>query len=579
MPDNKEAYELPLLGNKESYIITPIFIANNQSSGMQPMAAHALNEYVANMGLEVVKRIRPSTETLGAMGVGAGVANETIVAKIEPERAEIIRQTLPPNLVISKDRILNYGDPVKPKITLTPLYATPNLVTRKFKFQIVGKNKEALDKITVQLVGDGYPVDGVTNENGEIELEIQTVSANLPRFLQLMAPHSYRDIYLSHPQIEENKVNIIQMQLINENPEQNSLGWGQKLLGIDKLPKGIDGKGVKIAIIDSGCDNSHPLLQHIRYGRDFTANTDPANWNQDVIGHGTHCAGIIAARQIKENGMRGFAPESEVHILRVFPGGAYSSLIDAIYYCIEQQIDVINMSLGGDSNIDVGIEQALTLAVQNGIACIVAAGNSGDSVKYPASSPQTLAVSAIGYTKELQPNTWEYTTVQEGLVATDGVFSPNFTCFGPEIAVCAPGVDIISTVPGGHFELMSGTSMAAPHITGIAALLLAHHPVFQNEFKVRNVQRVKSLFDMIRTICTPYPLGPIRVGAGLPKLDQVITALQATLSPSRIGTAITATPAGIPLTSISNSLRPLGALPGISYGWNIQPTTNSNRFY
>src|SRR5262249_28432838 len=135
---------------------------------------------------------------------------------------------------------------------------------------------------------------------------------------------------------------------------------------------------------------------------------------------------------------------------------------------------------------------------------------------------------------------WDATTVLPELVAPDGIFSPIFSAFGPDIGVCAPGVAIVSTVPGG-FEPLSGTSTAAPHVTGLAALLLAHHPLFQGPLAARTSQRVAGLFNMIRALCVPSPLGPARTGAGLPRLIGVEHVLrpsvqqQADASGPRVG--------------------------------------------
>jgi subtilisin family serine protease len=79
------------------------------------------------------------------------------------------------------------------------------------------------------------------------------------------------------------------------------------------------------------------------------------------------------------------------------------------------------------------------------------------------------------------------------VVSSDGFFSARFTCFGPEVGVCAPGVAILSSVPPDNFAVWDGTSMAAPHVTGLAALVLAHHPDFQGAYKVRNAPRVEQL--------------------------------------------------------------------------------------
>jgi subtilisin family serine protease len=220
--------------------------------------------------------------------------------------------------------------------------------------------------------------------------------------------------------------------------------------------------------------------------------------------------------------LRGFAPDAEIHVIKVFPGGQFSNLLEALDYCVDLDIDIVNLSLGSPQPSEA-IEQKLEEAALHGIACVVAAGNSG--VQYPASSRYTLAIGAVGRLNEFPETTWDATTVLPNLVAGDGIFSPAFSAFGPEVAVCAPGVAIVSTVPGG-FEPQSGTSTAAPHVTGLAALLLAHHPLFQGPLRSRGQQRVAALFGMIRSLCVPYGFGAERVGAGLPRLHGLEQLLQ-----------------------------------------------------
>ena len=518
---------------KTKYMISPRHNLNVQMAGFQPMSTSSMDQTLTTLGIDVIGHIKRSEGTIQTLGVGGNQATDIVLTKIEPNRAELLKKTLPINLMIAEDKPLHYRDSIQSKEefpSIRKFSSTAETKTRKFKFRILGDNEKPLSKVTVQLTGDTFPNQAITNEQGEIEIEVVTLGDTPPRLLSVMVANSYWDLYLPNPKIVENTINIIKMRpfsdTVSDFPKQFQYGWGQRLMGLDKLPKEINGSGIKIAIIDSGCDNTHPLLQHIQFGKDFTENSNENSWNQDSIGHGTHCAGIIAAHGEENTMMRGFAPKAEIHILKVFPGGQYSSLIQALDYCINHQIDVINMSLGGDSEINSIVEETLQIAAQNGIACIVAAGNSGDAVKYPASSHQTLAVAAIGSLKNLHPYTWEATQVKEGTVTTDEMFSPSFTCFGPEIAVCAPGVEIISTVPGGAFDAMSGTSMAAPHITGLAALLLAHHPLFSTQYQARNSQRVAALFNIICSLCTPYNLDSSRTGYGLPKLDKIITVLQ-----------------------------------------------------
>src|SRR5262249_62388357 len=138
-------------------------------------------------------------------------------------------------------------------------------------------------------------------------------------------------------------------------------------------------------------------------------------------------------------------------------------------YCVDLDIDLVNLSLGSPQPSEA-IEQKLEEAALHGVACIVAAGNSGGRVQFPASSRYTLAISAVGRLNEFPEASWDAATVLPNLVASDGIFSPTFSAFGPEVAVGGPGVAIVATGPGG-FEAQPGSFPAAPPPTGHAPLL------------------------------------------------------------------------------------------------------------
>jgi subtilisin family serine protease len=287
-------------------------------------------------------------------------------------------------------------------------------------------------------------------------------------------------------------------------------------MGLDHVPPSFDGAGVRIAVIDSGAAPTHRNLRGVTHGESMVGN-DRMAWAVDTIGHGSHCAGIIAGGPVGPGGgIRGFAPAAEIYVCRIFPGGRFSDLVSALDYCMEQGIDVANMSLGGGEPSRI-IEERIVRAKQMGMACIIAAGNSSGPVQFPASTPHCLAVAALGKWGEFPEDSYHSQQALDGFQSRDGYFPAKFSCFGPEIDVCAPGVGIVSSLPADGFGAWDGTSMATPHVTGLAALVLAHHPDFKGAFQNRDARRVERLFQILKETATPLQFGdPNRTGAGLP---------------------------------------------------------------
>jgi subtilisin len=518
------------------------------SAGLRPMSAATVRSVIGQLpGVEVVRVLRPRHGP-STLSLTADEATEAYVVQIDPDRVEPIRQMTYPQLVVEEDALLEYGTPAGltcPTATrLASWNSAGGVETRQIRFRVVSDGDRPLAGVGVSLAGEGFPQEGRTDKRGELTLPLVTLPGRRARTLFVSAPSQFWDHYLAEPELSDTEVNVVRLRAIEETvagfPGRFRYGWGQIQMGLDRIPDTLTCRGVRIAIVDSGADTSHPLLRHIKLGLDLTDKANLQTWTQDVVGHGSHCAGIIAARDESGQMLRGFAPEAEIHVLKVFPGGRFSSLLEALDYCLEFDIDVVNLSLGSPQRSQA-IDQKLEEAALHGIACIVAAGNSGGSVQYPASSPYALAVGAVGRLNEYPDKTWDATTPLPGLVAPDGIFAPSFSSVGPEVAMCAPGVAIVSTVPGG-FEPQSGTSMAAPHVTGLAALLLAHHPAFQGPLRARTQQRVAALFTMIRSLCVPYAFGPLRTGAGIPRLHGLEQFLRPSSQPPTNGQAAAATP-------------------------------------
>ena len=223
------------------------------------------------------------------------------------------------------------------------------------------------------------------------------------------------------------------------------------------------GKGVVIAILDTGIDTTHPdLKDRIIDGRNFTLE-GRFNDITDRNGHGTHVAGTIAGSENGE-GVVGVAPEADLLICKVLDrhgSGSYRSITQAIRWATRwrgpngERVRIINMSLGGPSP-DEKQYDAILQACGKGILVCVASGNEGDSNEssmefgWPAGYNECITVSASDEEKKLAP------------------FSNN----SKEVDVMAPGVDVLSTYPVGKYAVLSGTSMATPHVAGALALII-----------------------------------------------------------------------------------------------------------
>ncbi|XVS66307.1 S8 family serine peptidase [Actinosynnema sp. CA-299493] len=232
---------------------------------------------------------------------------------------------------------------------------------------------------------------------------------------------------------------------------------------------GYTGKGVKVAVLDSGVDQAHPdlagreVLEH-----NFTEDPD----NSDLVGHGTHVAATVASAGGR---YRGVAPEAQILDGKVCSlNCAESWIVDGMRWAAEQGADVINMSLGGRDTPDVDpLEQAIeTLTAQTGTLFVVAAGNSGapGTLSSPASADAALAVGAV----ERDDGIADFSS--RGPRVGDGAPRPDITAPGVDIVAARSSTGQIGTPVGDAHVAVSGTSMATPHVAGAAALIAQQHP-------------------------------------------------------------------------------------------------------
>ena len=223
-------------------------------------------------------------------------------------------------------------------------------------------------------------------------------------------------------------------------------------------------KAVLVAVVDTGIYYTHPDLvaNYVPLGYDWANNdTDPMDDN----GHGTHCAGIIAATLNNSIGIAGLAQVrlmAEKGLDRT--GSGYDDdLANAIVHAVNQGAKIISCSWGSDAESQI-IHDAVKYATNAGALVVAAAGNSGTNTRhYPAAYPEVIAVTATD----------------------EGDDPALFTSYGDWVDIAAPGTSIYSTYLWNMYFSMSGTSMACPHVAGVAALVWSQYPAMTNE-QVRN---------------------------------------------------------------------------------------------
>lgn len=259
---------------------------------------------------------------------------------------------------------------------------------------------------------------------------------------------------------------LLEAEKVQAKAGEDFVDWSVKAVGAEAAwAKGITGKGVKVAVLDTGIDPDHRDLEvGFKGGKDFT---NSRNGFRDSNSHGTHCAGSIGARK-NGWGVQGVAYECDLYAGKVLGdngSGSVAGIRDGILWAVNDvKADVISMSLGGggtESYIPVGLKAA----EDAGVIVVAAAGNDGNSrpVNYPAAYPFPIAISAVDVSLRLA----------------------NFSCTGTKVEATGPGVNVRSALPGDKFGDYSGTSMATPNVSGVAALWVQADMAAGGEKKTR----------------------------------------------------------------------------------------------
>lgn len=292
-----------------------------------------------------------------------------------------------------------------------------------------------------------------------------TITADLPAISSVIALLPPTETHSTF-QLAEDDISITpypEDDLFYQTAETTN--WGYKPVLADKAYS-LDyrGNGIKVGVIDSGINAQHPDLR-VAGGISFVSGSHL----RDSTGHGTHVAGILAA-QANSIGVRGVAPNVELYSIRIFGEGPSSSsdnLLKAIQWAIDNDMDILNMSLAGPDGL--GVRDMMKKAHDEGILLVAASGNGWNirnyDVQFPAQYPTVIAVGSLAKDNEILYSSFR----------------------GPSQEFVAPGEDIYSTAvltgtsTQEDYASKTGTSMASPFVAGIAAQYMQEYPTLSNE--------------------------------------------------------------------------------------------------
>ncbi|MGJ8616365.1 MAG: S8 family serine peptidase [Sulfitobacter sp.] len=457
----------------------------------------------------------------------------TLAAELTEEHVKRLNQKFGAALIIEEDTPLELFDNSGLFEMAQNTGSAAAADTLTVILRVLDPDGSPISNASVTLTGELWSDEQLTNTQGNVTLKLHGETLDALSDLRIKPRSGFWSRIIKNPKLEErgSTVTLDPLPVNTTTPQQDM--WGNTALGVVSIP--ATAPMVKVAVIDSGLSDDHPDLSPAGgFGMDTEGDT-AEDWKNDGSGHGTHVAGTISALN-NGFGMRGVTDRVEVFALQVFPKATMSKLIAALDKAMELQVDVINMSLGGKTK-SVILQGRLQAARDKGILPIAAAGNSGGPVMYPAAFPEVMGVAAVGRRDSFPNDSFHKRHVTDE-VSTDGsYFTARFSCRGPEIDVCGPGVAVISTVPGKSYAAFDGTSMASPHIAGLTAAMLAQTPAIFD--MPRDDARTTALFDAVIGSCVDLGMKATLQGRGMPML--VAGAAQPTPVPTPGTTAKTDT--------------------------------------
>jgi subtilisin len=298
--------------------------------------------------------------------------------------------------------------------------------------------------------------------------------------------------------------------------------WGIEFLKVPKLwDQGLSGKGITIGHLDTGADGKHPALKGAFAAfaefDSFGVQVSPAPKPHDTDDHGTHTAATIAGRPIQGRSV-GVAPKSLLASAIVIEGGnVIARILGGMDWAISQNVRILSMSLGLRGFVDDFLDITKILRSKN-VLPVFAVGNEGPGTsRSPGNYGESLSIGAHD-----QKGAIATFSSSQRFIRTDDPLVPD---------IVAPGVEVVSAKPGGGFQTLSGSSMATPHIAGLAALLFEAKP------SATAAEVEKALFNSAR-------LGSILRSRGNRGIPDAVVAL-ATLTGTPLGSPSKASNVGI----------------------------------
>lgn len=315
------------------------------------------------------------------------------------------------------------------------------------------------------------------------------------------------------------------------NDSRFSEQWGQTMIQAPAAWDVTHDGTVDIAILDTGVAQNHPdITPKVDKWKNFSS----SRTQYDRDGHGTHVSGIAAALTNNGLGVAGTGYDARIYSMKVLDdqgSGYYSWIVNGIYWATDNGAEVINMSLAGSSS-STTLQDAVNYAWNKGVVVVAASGNSGNSKRqYPAYYDKAIAVAATDQNDK----------------------KASFSTYGSWVDIAAPGVNILSTVPADSYESWSGTSMATPHVSGVAALVKAAFPNYTNA-QIRN--SIEQTADRISGTGTYWSAGRLNAASALGGAVVTVTPTPTPLPTGEPTPTPTPTPTSTPTPTLAPTPTP-----------------------